>query len=58
MTTGNREANAAVKPARVKVGPSLLAADFSRLGTRSAEWRTAAPISFISDIMDGHFVPN
>ena len=42
----------------VKIAPSILAADFSKLGAdiRKAEESGADLIHF--DIMDGHFVPN
>jgi len=43
---------------RIKIAPSILSADFGRLGEQVVE-ATKAGVDYIHvDIMDGHFVPN
>ena len=42
----------------VKLAPSILAADFARLGEQVAEAEKAGANRIHVDIMDGHFVPN
>ena len=46
------------KPGPVQIAPSILAADFRRLGEQVSESLNAGVRRIHIDVMDGQFVPN
>jgi len=53
-----RSSRAPVSPRPVEIAPSILSADFLRLGEQVSDALEAGVRRIHVDVMDGHFVPN